>query len=344
MSSEVTIVGAGIFGLACAWALARRGARVRVLEAERIGAGSSGGNVGALAPHAPEPWNAKKQIQLESLLAAEGFWREVAEAGGVDPGYGRIGRLQPVAPGEAAKAEARIAAARTHWPEGMGMRLVEDPAGGLAGPGLWLHDALSARLSPRRACAALAAAIRATGGAIEEGCGRLGPDRVAGPAVWATGAPGLAVLAAEAGETDAAATGVKGQSALLALPGCDGPQLYLDGVHVVPHADGTVAVGSTAERDFTDGRTTDAGLEEVIARARAAVPALRQAPVVDRWAGVRPRAPSRAPLVGPWPGRPGHLIANGGFRIGFGMAPWVAGAVADLVLGGPDRVPPDWRP
>ena len=30
---EITVVGGGIFGLACAWELARRGARVRLIEA-----------------------------------------------------------------------------------------------------------------------------------------------------------------------------------------------------------------------------------------------------------------------------------------------------------------------
>ncbi|MRX49091.1 FAD-dependent oxidoreductase [Paracoccus sp. S-4012] len=332
MSSEVTVVGAGIFGLACAWAMARRGARVRVLEAARIGAGSSGGNVGALSPHAPENWNEKKQVQLESLLAAEGFWGEVAAAGGVDSGYGRIGRLQPVAADGVAKAEARIAAAKAHWPEGFGMRLVDAPEGL---EGLWLHDRLSARIAPRRALAALAAAIRAAGGVIKEGCGEVGPEGPTPPVVWATGAPGLAVLGAGGG--------VKGQSALLALPGASGPQLYTDGLHVVPHADGTVAIGSTSERAFSDGTATDAQLDALIERARAAVPALRDAPVADRWAGVRPRAASRAPLVGAWPGRPGHVIANGGFKIGFGMAPWVAAAVADLVLGGDNRIPAAWR-
>ena len=47
---------------------------------------------------------------------------------------------------------------------------------------------------------------------------------------------------------------------------------------------------------------------------------------------------------GPWPGRPGHLIANGGFKIGFAMAPAVAGMVADLLLEGRDHIPPAFRP
>ena len=49
--AQIAVMGAGIFGLASAWAMARRGARVRVIEASRIGAGASGGVVGALAPH-----------------------------------------------------------------------------------------------------------------------------------------------------------------------------------------------------------------------------------------------------------------------------------------------------
>ena len=53
-----------------------------------------------------------------------------------------------------------------------------------------------------------------------------------------------------------------------------------------------------------------------------------------------------APLLGPWPGRKGHFIANGGFKIGFGVAPLVAQVMADLVLEGRNRIPPgcgtDW--
>ncbi len=81
----------------------------------------------------------------------------------------------------------------------------------------------------------------------------------------------------------------------------------------------------------------------LIDRARALCPALAEAPVIERWAGVRPRAKSLAPMLGPWPGREGHFIANGGFKIGFGMAPKVAEVMADLVLDGRDGVPEGFR-
>lgn len=332
MASEITVAGAGVFGLACAWELLRRGARVRVVEAARIGAGASGGHVGALAPHAPENWNAKKQVQLDALVAAADWWAAVAQAGGVEPGYARSGRLQPVPQGNESRMAERIAAARAHWPDWAGMALTDAPPGPLvpASPsGLWLLDWLTARISPRRACAALAAAIRARGGEIVEG--QAAPDA---PAIWATGVAGLAPFGGN---------GVKGQSALLAFSAPAAPQVFADGVHIVPHADGTVAIGSTSERDFVD-TGTDAQLEALIDKARALCPALRDAPVLDRWAGIRPRARSRAPLVGPWPGRPGHYVANGGFKIGLAMAPACATLLADLILDGCDRIPEGFRP
>jgi glycine/D-amino acid oxidase-like deaminating enzyme len=155
--------------------------------------------------------------------------------------------------------------------------------------------------------------------------------------IHATGWRGLAALAEAGGRP--AGNGVKGQAALLRLDRRGAPQVYAGGLHVVPHGDGTVAVGSTSERAFDDPSATDAGLDDVIARARAAVPALARAPVIARWAGVRPRARSRGPVMGPWPGRPGHWIANGGFKIGFGLAPLAGETMADLVLEGRDRVP-----
>src|SRR5690606_37402779 len=217
MASEITVAGAGVFGLACAWELLRRGIRVRVFEAARIGAGASGGHVGALAPHAPENWNAKKQVQLEALIAAEGWWTEVAAAGGVDPGYARTGRIQPVPEGSEARMAERIEAARANWPEWAGMEMTDAPQAPLvplSPSGLWLVDRLTARVSPRRAGAALAAAIIARGGELIEG--QAAPDA---PAIWATGVAGLAPFGGG---------GVKGQSALLALDMADAPQVFAE--------------------------------------------------------------------------------------------------------------------
>ena len=47
---DVTVMGAGVFGLSVAYACARRGASVRVIDSNGVASGSSGGLVGALAP------------------------------------------------------------------------------------------------------------------------------------------------------------------------------------------------------------------------------------------------------------------------------------------------------
>jgi glycine oxidase len=133
-------------------------------------------------------------------------------------------------------------------------------------------------------------------------------------------------------------SGVKGQALSLRHDARDQPQLFVDGLHIVPHADGTVAIGSTSETTWTEDGP-DAQLDALHAKAVAAVPALANAEIADRWAGIRPKSASRAPVLGDWPGRPGHFVANGGFKIGFGMAPKVAEVMADLVLEGRDGVP-----
>jgi len=337
--AEVTVVGAGVSGLAVAWACARRGARVRVIERRRIGAGASGGLVGALAPHVPERWDALKAFQFQALAMAGDWWAAVAAAGGADPGFARLGRVQPLADAAAvARAGARAEGAAAHW--GPDWRWQVRPAaevGGLAvasPTGAVVHDTLSARLSPRRACAALGSALRAFGAEIFEGAEP--PERPAAPVVWATGWEGLQA----AGRGD----GVKGQALLLAHDAGPAPLVMAPGLFVVPHGDGTVAVGSTSEDDWTEAGTTDARLEAVHARAVALCPDLATAPVLERWAGIRPRAAGGRPLIGPWPGRPGHYLANGGFRIGFALAPAVAEGLADLLLEGRETFPAAFLP
>ncbi|WP_116085745.1 FAD-binding oxidoreductase [Tropicimonas sp. IMCC34011] len=340
-SIEATVRGAGIFGLACAFEMARRGARVRVIDTHGLAAGASGGVVGALAPHAPERWDAAKEAQLESLLAAPAFWAAVEGVSGRSPGYARLGRLQPIPEGGEDRAEARAAEAAERWRGQAEWRLI-----GVAEAGDWapasptgrlVFDTLSARIAPAAACAALAEAISRLGGEVI-----LGEDAAeVGPVLHATGPAGLAALSEATGRVIGAAQ--KGQAARLGLDRRGLPQLYAGGLHIVPHADGSVAVGSTSERDFADPRSTDHQLDDVIAAARAACPALADAPVLERWAGLRPRSRSRRAIFGRFPGREGHFVANGGFKIGFGMAPLAARLMADLILDGRDAIPAPLR-
>jgi glycine/D-amino acid oxidase-like deaminating enzyme len=334
--TDITILGAGIFGLSLAWAAARRGARVTVIDPAGPGAGASGGVVGALAPHAPEHWTQTKAFQLQALLMAGDWWAAVAAAGGRDPLFARAGRLQPI-PDAAAldRAWARADAAGSLWPgtARWEIRSAADFAGWLPpGPtGRVVHDTLSARIAPRAALAALASALAAQGGRILT----EGPAR--GAVVHATGHAGLA-------GPPPLGQGVKGQAALLAHDARDLPQIYAEGLHIVPHGDGTTAIGSTTEEDWLDPAATDARLDAVIARARTICPALVAAPVIARWAGIRPRATSRQPLLGPHPHHPGQFIANGGFKIGFALAPLAGEVMADLILAGHDRIPDAFRP
>lgn len=338
---DVTVFGAGIFGLSIAWACAQRGARVAIADPFGPLSGSSGGVVGALAPHTPENWNDKKAFQFDSLMMAESFWQQVEMAGGVSPGYLRSGRLQPIATEAALTlAHQRAETAQELWQGKAQWQVVAATEYGDWAPqsetGFLIHDTLTARMFPRKAGAALLAALRTKGVEVQSSA----PE--AGQVVWATGYQGLEDLSARRGRLVGA--GIKGQSALLRFDARDKPQLFADALHIVPHADGTVAIGSTTERAFDDPASTDDQLDEVIARAIAAFPVLAGAEVIERWAGVRPRAKSRAPMLGPHPYRPGQFIANGGFKIGFGMAPKVAQVMADLLLEGRDAIPPGFRP
>ena len=339
MTRDVTVRGAGVFGLAIAWACQRRGARVQVIDPAGVAAGASGGIVGALAPHVPEQWNAKKAFQLDSLLASEAFWGEIETASDRPTGYARTGRLQPLADaGAVAMAQARAAGAARLWQGRAVWRVTDAPVGPLvphSATGLWVEDTLSARIHPRDACTALAEALRRGGARI----GRDGADE--GAVIWATGWRGLQALTER--HSRQVGVGVKGQAALLGFEARGASQVFAGGLHLVPHHDGTVAVGSTTERDFDAETATDGQLDALIAAAREMVPALAEAPTLARWAGVRPRSRSRAPMLGAHPFEPGAFVANGGFKIGFGMAPGVAEVMADLVLEGLDRIPDAFR-
>ncbi len=329
---DVTIRGAGVFGLSIAWTCVQRGAKVRLVDPNGVASGASGGIVGALAPHVPENWNEKKQFQLESLLMSQNFWKGVKEASGQDPGYARTGRLQPLPDARSIElAQERSKGANIFWRGQASWKLTESSQDwSMTSPtGQFVLDTLSARIHPRRACLALEAALKTKGVVVE-----LDAPFTA-KTIWATGIAGFA----EVKHKRPVGSGVKGQAALLGFKALERPQVFSEALHFIPHSDGTVAIGSTSENQFDHPNSTDEALENLIERTRQLLPELSDAPVLERWAGVRPRARSRAPMLGPLPDRQDHFVANGGFKIGFGMAPKVAQVMANLVLEDRNEIP-----
>ncbi len=348
-ATDVLVIGAGIWGLACAFACLRRGLSVIVAEAEIPGAGASGGPVGALSPHLPDPWTAQKAFQRDALLAAGSWWGEVQAAGGIDPGYSRPGRLMPIASRAArARAEARAAGAFRNWAgearwEVLGPGSRADWLDASAAPFGVIFETLSARIEPRAAIAALVAAVVRMGGEIRTGWRAIsvlerGADfeqgRIAaGATIVAAGCGGPALTALPG-------RGVKGQAAVVAaeVP-ADAPLIFVDGLYIVPHPGGRVAVGSTSEQGWSDATAIDGQLEALLERARSICPRLAGAAVIERWAGIRPRAARPEPMLGPVPGRSGVYVAAGAFKTGFGLAPSVGEVLADFVEGRTPELP-----
>lgn len=322
----------------------RRGIKTLLVDAGYLGSGASGGLLGALMPHMPDRWSEKKQFQFDALVSLESEIAALEEATGLSAGYRRSGRLIPlpkphlrkIASGHSADAEAHWSAGerRFHWhvldrPPGEGWI---DPASGESG---FVHDTLAARVAPRSLVAALKAFLcKARHVQVRENAeiSELDPAQGTASIEGGTIVFGRCILAAgyrsfplletlTTGLQKPLGQAVKGQAALLAAdidPGL--PTIFRDGLYVVAHEGGHVAVGSTSENSFADPFSTDEQLDALIEAARDMVPALRNAPVLERWAGLRPKAIDRDPMVGAHPENRNLIALTGGFKVSFGLA------------------------
>ena len=338
---DLIVRGAGVLGLTVAWEAAKRGLKVCISDPNGIASMASGGIVGALAPHVPENWNSKKQFQFQSLINAEEFWNGVDTESGFNSGYARLGRLQPIDDEKALLlARNRLESSEELWRGLAKWRIVESsaPWSLTSGTGKWVFDTLSARINPTDACFSLAKAIQKKGGVFEPHLKKYPNIRT----VWATGVHDLERISKFTNVKFR--TAVKGQAALFNLNRVDYPQVYANSIHFVPHSNGTFAVGSTSENEFSSSNTTDERLETLIENSMSIIPELRQLEPIKRWADVRPRSESRAPIVGKHPMIEGDYIVNGGFKIGLGMAPELARVLISLIFDGIDQVPEAFKP
>jgi glycine oxidase len=127
---------------------------------------------------------------------------------------------------------------------------------------------------------------------------------------------------------------VKGQMLCLISPSRNllkhvirSPEVYL-----IPRSDGRIIVGTTVEEAGFDKRTDIDTIQRLHRAAVAMVPELRNAKILDDWAGLRPGTPDALPILGA-SGTPGYYVATGHFRDGILLAPVTAQVMAEVTEG-----------
>jgi glycine oxidase len=355
--ADVVIVGGGVIGCSIAYFLARAGARVTLVERSHLAAGASGIAAGMLAPQVEAPF-ADPFFELALLGRAEhaGLAEHLLDEVGLDVEYRATGILR-VARTESERTDlqrqqrwqsARGLAAEWVDSDDLGRRepLLGGVAGRLLAGGLWLPDEAQVR-SPRLV-QALATSAAAHGARLLEGTWAVGLETL-GPRVTGILTPtgilrgDTIVLAAGVWSPDLArsagfeipVTPVKGQVISLRALGKSPRQVIWSGeCYLVPRPDGEILLGATEEEGNYDARPTLAGLNRLTEAALEVVPAAGGFVVDGAWAGLRPAAPDRHPIVGWAPGIDGLMVATAHYRNGVLLGPLTGRRVAEQIVSG----------
>ena len=103
-------------------------------------------------------------------------------------------------------------------------------------------------------------------------------------------------------------------------------------VYLVPRTNGRILIGSTLEEAGFDKRTDASTIQRLHQAAIRLVPALKEALMLEAWAGLRPGTPDDLPILGETT-TPGYLVATGHFRDGILLTPVTAHVMAQVITG-----------
>lgn len=332
---DVVVIGAGLIGLAVARELRREGLQVAIYEQGHVGREASWAGGGMLSAVQVELDSPLRPLGLASAHRYPAFVAELREETGLPIEF-RANDTLFIGEREEIPAEFE--------------RLDEAQIGCLepalrAGEPVWRVP--DGRVDNRQLVAALTASARARGVEIVEQCGVRKVERNGSGLVVSTDA-GLRRAArvvnaagAWAGTFEAPVAAPvrprKGQMLCLRTePGAIRNVLVRNEggkVYVVPRADGRVLIGATMEDVGFHRRVEPMALQELRNRAEAMVPLLRDAAVVENWAGLRPGSDDLLPLLGPTEA-PGYWMATGHFRDGILLTPITAHVIAEWMVRG----------
>ena len=350
MGTEILVVGGGVIGCAIARELAGAGCKVVLLEKDRVAAEASSAAAGILCSQleaeTPSPLVG---LGIESLRGYAGFVEALRAETGIDPELDRGGILMLDMTREDAAASDRLLA----WQGPAGMPVEKLTSREIAGlePGLGasLQSGLlfpnGGRVDPAILTRALAAAARARGVEIREGCPiasltrqgerisgvrledgeRIAAERV----ILAAGAWSARLLP----EVKVEVFPVRGQ--MLLLDAHRPPRRHIlvtPRVYLAYRRDGTVLVGSTQEKVGFRKAVTPKAMLRLLASALVLDPLLEEAELAGSWSGLRPGTTDELPLIGP--AAEGLWVATGHYRNGILLAPLTAALTTEWVVKG----------
>jgi glycine oxidase len=110
--------------------------------------------------------------------------------------------------------------------------------------------------------------------------------------------------------------------------------IYSPRGYIVPRRDGRLLAGSTSEHAGFAQQVTAGGMSTILKSAQEIAPAVNALPIVDTWAGLRPRAPDSLPVLGPCDEIGGLFYATGHYRNGILLAPVTGELIAEAVVAG----------
>jgi glycine oxidase len=351
-NSDVLIIGGGIVGCACAYELAKRGARVTLVEYGKTGMQATNAAAGLLTPlgESDEP-NAIMRLGMQALREYPSLAAELQARCGFDVELLQNGVLKVAFDDDEAAALLR----RFSWQRELGLSLdwldatacldVEPRLSRRVRAGIF--SAQEAWVSNQLLTLALERAARSYGAVVRERAPvtRIRRRKARIEQVTAGGEvyePATIVLAAGARSAQLAARmrlmlpvfPVRGQ--MIALGGMQPPIRHAvsgGGGYLVPRANGLVFAGATVERVGFRRRTTKAGVRLLRRMAVELVPQLGAATMPFEWAGLRPATPDAMPFVGPI-GASNVVAAAGHYRNGILLGPLTGKLVATGILDG----------
>ena len=110
--------------------------------------------------------------------------------------------------------------------------------------------------------------------------------------------------------------------------------LYSPRGYLVPRQDGRLLAGSTSETAGFAKRVTAGGISSILQNTLEISPAIATLPVIDTWAGLRPRPADGLPVLGACGEIDGLFYATGHYRNGILLAPLTAELITEAIVAG----------